>query len=168
MAKNPISCGGFDIDANTLRIVMKNGRPTLEVIGGISVGESDIDLSVYVRKDEDNTLEGDLNLNGNSVKGALEVSTNGPAPVYIGSTIKPSGTVGARITGIAGSGGIAIVKPDTVDTYEPIAIADPTNVNHAATKRYVDESFESKFAQAMENYLNSAEGQAKIRSIVNG
>lgn len=168
MAKNPITCGGFDIDSNTLRIVKKDGRPTLEVIGGVTVGSGEVDLSVYVRKDEDNTLEGDLNLNGNSVKGALEVSTNGPAPLYIGSTIKPSGTTGARITGLVGSAGIAIVKPDTVDEYEPITIADPTSANHAATKRYVDESFNSKFAQAIEDYLNSAEGQAKIRSIIGG
>lgn len=41
MAKNPITCGGFNIDANTLRVVTKNGRPTLEVIGGVTVDGND-------------------------------------------------------------------------------------------------------------------------------
>lgn len=29
MTKNPIPCGGFDYDANTLRFIERDGRPTL-------------------------------------------------------------------------------------------------------------------------------------------
>ena len=46
MAKNPITCGGFDIDANKLRVVMKNNRPTLEAIGGVMVDNNETILCV--------------------------------------------------------------------------------------------------------------------------
>ena len=259
MSKNPIPCGGFDYDANTLRFIERNGRPTLEVIGGVQVGEGDIDLTRYLRKDGD-IMEGhldmdghnisdvhvlanqlslfnddktaaihlrmdntndelcvttetgetdealplaqinvgeptkdthvvnrkyfrenlqfsvpfssagfatrDLNMGGYALTGVQKFSTNGSAPVFIGSTIEPEGTVGARITGLAGTGGIAVVKPDTIDEYEPITVADPTDADHAATKRYVDNRLPIEFAIAIEEYLNSVEGQAKIRAII--
>ena len=60
-AQNPIPCGGFDYDANTLRFIERNGRPTLEVIGGVQVGEGDIDLTRYLRKDGD-VMEGNLDV----------------------------------------------------------------------------------------------------------
>lgn len=165
MPKNPIPCGGFDYDANTLRFIERDGRPTLEVIGGITVGEGEIDMTQYLRI-EGGTMQGNLNMNDYAITRAQKFSTNGAAPVFIGSTIEQEGTLGARITGVVGGEGLAIVQPDTVDTYAPIAVADPADADHAATKRYVDETYDEKFATSINDYLNSVEGQALIRSIV--
>ena len=46
-----------------------------------------------------------------------ETSTDGEAPVYIGSTIETGVTNASRITGIAG-GGVAIVRANTQSTYD--------------------------------------------------
>lgn len=261
MPKNLIPCGGFDYDPNTLRFADRDGRPTLEVIGGVSVTSDEIDMTRYLRRDGD-IMEGnldmaghnisdvhvianqvsvtnadktaavhlrmdetsnelcvttetgetdealplsqinvgepikethavnraylrsslqtavpfssggfanrDLNMNNHALTGVQKFSTNGSAPVYIGSTIEPSGTTGGRITGLAGTNGLAVVKPDTVEEYVPVAVGTPTDANHAATKQYVDDGFAAKFASAIDEYLNSSEGQAMIRSIVAG
>ena len=44
--KNLITCGSFDVDANTSRAVMKNNQPTLEVIDGVMVGNNETILGV--------------------------------------------------------------------------------------------------------------------------
>lgn len=83
-------------------------------------------------------VNGNINMNSNAITNIQKLHVDGEAPVYIGSTIETGVTNASRITGIAG-GGVAIVRANTQSTYDPLFIADPTNINHAATKKYVDE-----------------------------
>lgn len=87
-------------------------------------------------------VNGNINMNSNAITNIQKLHVNGEAPVYIGSTIETGVTNASRITGIAG-GGVAIVRANTQSTYDPLFIADPTNINHAATKNYVDNKLTS-------------------------
>lgn len=87
-------------------------------------------------------VNGNINMNSNAITNIQKLHVNGEAPVYIGSTIETGVTNASRITGIAG-GGVAIVRANTQGTYDPLFIADPTNINHAATKGYVDNKLTS-------------------------
>lgn len=87
-------------------------------------------------------VNGNINMNSNAITNIQKLHVDGEAPVYIGSTIETGVTNASRITGIAG-GGVAIVRANTQSTYDPLFIADPTNINHAATKKYVDEKLAS-------------------------
>lgn len=87
-------------------------------------------------------VNGNINMNSNAITNIQKLHVDGEAPVYIGSTIETGVTNASRITGIAG-GGVAIVRANTQSTYDPLFIADPTNVNHAATKNYVDNKLTS-------------------------
>lgn len=82
-------------------------------------------------------VNGNINMNSNAITNIQKLHVDGEAPVYIGSTIETGVTNASRITGIAG-GGVAIVRANTQSTYDPFFVADPTNINHAATKNYVD------------------------------
>ena len=84
-------------------------------------------------------VNGNINMNSNAITNIQKLHVDGEAPVYIGSTIETGVTNASRITGIAG-GGVAIVRANTQSTYDPLFIADPTNVSHAATKKYVDDA----------------------------
>lgn len=87
-------------------------------------------------------VNGNINMNSNAITNIQKLHVNGEAPVYIGSTIETGVTNASRITGIAG-GGVAIVRANTQGTYDPLFVANPTNVNHAATKGYVDNKLTS-------------------------
>lgn len=87
-------------------------------------------------------VNGNINMNSNAITNIQKLHVDGEAPVYIGSTIETGVTNASRITGIAG-GGVAIVRANTQGTYDPLFIADPTNINHAATKNYVDNKLTS-------------------------
>lgn len=87
-------------------------------------------------------VNGNINMNSNAITNIQKLHVDGEAPVYIGSTIETGVTNASRITGIAG-GGVAIVRANTQSTYDPLFIADPTNINHAATKGYVDNKLTS-------------------------
>ena len=87
-------------------------------------------------------VNGNINMNSNAITNIQKLHVDGEAPVYIGSTIETGVTNASRITGIAG-GGVAIVRANTQSTYDPLFIADPTNINHAATKNYVDNKLTS-------------------------
>ena len=87
-------------------------------------------------------VNGNINMNSNAITNIQKLHVDGEAPVYIGSTIETGVTNASRITGIAG-GGVAIVRANTQGTYDPLFIADPTNINHAATKNYVDNKLAS-------------------------
>ncbi len=87
-------------------------------------------------------VNGNINMNSNAITNIQKLHVDGEAPVYIGSTIETGVTNASRITGIAG-GGVAIVRANTQGTYDPLFVANPTNVNHAATKGYVDNKLTS-------------------------
>lgn len=87
-------------------------------------------------------VNGNINMNSHAITNIQKLHVDGEAPVYIGSTIETGVTNASRITGIAG-GGVAIVRANTQGTYDPLFVANPTNVNHAATKGYVDNKLTS-------------------------
>lgn len=86
---------------------------------------------------DDGKIDSDLNMNEHGIVNAHRISTDGPAPLYIGSTIEPTGTTAPRLTG-SNDGTAAFVKADTQATYVPVSVGAPTSTNHATTKEYVD------------------------------
>lgn len=48
---------------------------------------------------DDGMIDSDLNMNEHGIVNAHRISTDGPAPLYIGSTIEPTGTNAPRLTG---------------------------------------------------------------------
>lgn len=87
-------------------------------------------------------VNGNINMSSHAITNIQKLHVDGEAPVYIGSTIETGVTNASRITGIAG-GGVAIVRANTQGTYDPLFVANPTNINHAATKGYVDNKLTS-------------------------
>ena len=86
---------------------------------------------------DDGKIDSDLNMNEHGIVNAHRISTDGPAPLYIGSTIEATGTNAPRLTG-SNDGTAAFVKADTQATYVAVSVGAPTSVNHATTKDYVD------------------------------
>lgn len=94
------------------------------------------------------TMTGDIDMGGNSVTNAQKIHVDGAAPLYLGSTIEPTGTTGTRLTGTT-SGAAAFVKADKQSEYVPVYVGTPTENDHSANKKYVDDS-----AAAVRQYAN--------------
>ena len=86
---------------------------------------------------DDGLVDSDLNMNEHSIINAHRISTDGPAPLYLGATIEPTGTNAPRLTGVT-DGSAAFVKADTQAEYVPLSVGTPTANNHAVTKEYSD------------------------------
>lgn len=121
---------------------------------------------VQIITDKGGKMAGNLDMDGYSLKNISELHLDGSAPLYLGATVKPSGTLGSRITGTT-SGEVAVVKADKQADYVPILIGEPTNPNHSATKEYVDSRItQSQLSQyplyyaevngTVDNWCNSA------------
>ncbi len=85
----------------------------------------------------DGKVDSDLNMNEHGIVNAHRISTDGPAPLYIGATIEATGTTAPRLTG-ATDGSAAFVRADTQNTYIPVSVGAPTAESHAVTKEYSD------------------------------
>lgn len=96
----------------------------------------------------------DVDFSEHAITNAQKISTNGVAPVYIGSVIEPSGTEGVKMTGVTG-GGVAFVKPDSQNDYVPVYGGAPTDSNHLTNKQYVDKAI----IDELKAYLESEEGK---------
>ena len=84
------------------------------------------------------TMQGNIDMGDHAITNVQEVELQGSGDgLYIGSVVQPNGTVGARLTGVAG-GAAAFVKPDSQSVYVPVSVGSPTTDNQAATKEYVD------------------------------
>ena len=84
------------------------------------------------------TMQGNIDMGDHAITNVQEVELqNSGDGLYIGSVVQPSGTAGARLTGVAG-GAAAFVKPDSQSVYVPVSVGSPTADKHAATKEYVD------------------------------
>ena len=70
-------------------------------------------------------------MNEHGIVNAHRISTDGPAPLYIGSTIEATGTNAPRLTG-SNDGTAAFVKADTQATYVPVSVGAPTSTNQAS------------------------------------
>lgn len=102
-------------------------------------------------------MNGNIDMSGNGILNVQKIHVDGEAPIYLGSTIETGVTNASRITGIAG-GGAAVVRANTQNTYDPLFIAEPTNINHAATKGYVDSKITSNQLEHNTLYFGLIDG----------
>lgn len=109
----------------------------------------------------DGKVDSDLNMNEHGIVNAHRISTDGPAPLYIGATIEAAGTTAPRLTG-ATDGSAAFVKADTQNTYIPVSVGSPTAGNHAVTKEYSDGKTNALQASAILKSGGKMTGKLKI------
>lgn len=84
------------------------------------------------------TMQGSINMGDHAITNVQEIELQDSGDgLYIGSVVQPTGTAGARLTGVAG-GAAAFVKPDSQSIYVPVSVGSPSQDKHAATKEYVD------------------------------
>lgn len=137
MANNKIPCGGFYFDPSQIKFVKIDGKDVMQIIvttegGGTMIGH-------FYPTTEDGKATMDLDLDAHSIKNAGGISTNGAHPVHFGATVFPKGTVGVKLTS-TNNDELAVVKPETIDTYVPINVGEPVGNNHAATRKYVEDA----------------------------
>ena len=109
----------------------------------------------------DGKVDSDLNMNEHGIVNAHRISTDGPAPLYIGSTIEPKGTVAPRLTGV-NDGTAAFVKADTQSEYASVSVGDPTAESHATSKSYVDGKTQAIQASAILKSGGTMTGKLKL------
>ena len=109
----------------------------------------------------DGKVDSDLNMNEHGIVNAHRISTDGPAPLYIGATIEAAGTNAPRLTG-ATDGSAAFVKADTQNTYIPVSVGAPTAESHAVTKEYSDGKTNALQASAILKSGGKMTGKLKI------
>lgn len=109
----------------------------------------------------DGKVDSDLNMNEHGIVNAHRISTDGPAPLYIGATIEAAGTNAPRLTG-ATDGSAAFVKADTQNTYIPVSVGTPTAESHAVTKEYSDGKTNALQASAILKSGGKMTGKLKI------
>lgn len=109
----------------------------------------------------DGKVDSDLNMNEHGIVNAHRISTDGPAPLYIGATIEAAGTTAPRLTG-ATDGSAAFVKADTQNTYVPVSVGAPTAASHAVTKEYSDGKTNALQASAILKSGGKMIGKLKI------
>ena len=109
----------------------------------------------------DGKIDSDLNMNEHGIVNAHKISTDGPAPLYIGATIEAAGTTAPRLTG-ATDGSAAFVRADTQNTYIPVSVGSPTAESHAVTKEYSDGKTNALQASAILKSGGKMTGKLKI------
>ena len=81
------------------------------------------------------TMDGNINMNEHALTNVQEVELpsagNG---LYVGAVVQPTGTTGARLTGVGNANAAAFVKPDTQDTYVPVRVGTPQTGDDAVNK----------------------------------
>lgn len=109
----------------------------------------------------DGKVYSDLNMNEHAIVNAHKISTDGPAPLYIGSTIESKDTVAPRLTGV-NDGTAAFVKADTQAEYVAVSVGDPTAESHATPKSYVDGKTQAIQASAILKSGGTMTGKLKL------
>lgn len=110
---------------------------------------------------DDGLVDSDLNMNEHGIINAHRISTDGPAPLYLGATIEPTGTNAPRLTGVT-DGSAAFVKADTQAEYVPLSVGAPTANSHAVTKEYSDGKTNALQASAILKSGGKMTGKLKI------
>ena len=85
----------------------------------------------------DGTRTADLDMNEHAIVNVHKISTDGPAPLYIGPTIESGNVNAPRLTATT-AGEAAFVKASTQTDYVPVNVGAPSATTHATTKEYVD------------------------------
>lgn len=123
-----------NLEANKVVVTDDAGKIIASNVDKDKLGYLDT-LNSNVQEQLDNKLSANENIDlaEHAITNAQKISTNGVAPVYIGSVIEPSGTEGVKMTGVTG-GGVAFVKPDSQNDYVPVYGGTPTDSNHLTNK----------------------------------
>lgn len=151
-----------NLETNKIVVTDDAGKIVASNVDKDKLGYLD-NLNSNVQEQLDNKLSANENIDlaEHAITNAQKISTNGVAPVYIGSVIEPSGTEGVKMTGVTG-GGVAFVKPDSQNDYVPVYGGTPTDSNHLTNKQYVDKAIVEK----VKAYLESEEGKAWIKTLL--
>lgn len=151
-----------NLEANKVVVTDDAGKIVASNVDKDKLGYLD-NLNSNVQEQLDNKLSANENIDlaEHAITNAQKISTNGVAPVYIGSVIEPSGTEGVKMTGVAG-GGVAFVKPDSQNDYVPVYGGTPTDSNHLTNKQYVDKAIVEK----VKTYFESEEGKVWIKTLL--
>lgn len=87
------------------------------------------------------TMDGNINMNEHALTNVQEVELpsagNG---LYVGAVVQPTGTTGARLTGVGNANAAAFVKPDTQDTYVPVKVGTPQTGDDAVNRNSLNGS----------------------------
>lgn len=137
MADNKIPCGGFYFDPSQIKFVKIDGKDVMQII--VTTTGGDTLVGHFYPTTEDGRATMDLDLDAHSIRNAGGISTNWAHPIHFGATVFDKGTVGVKLTA-TNNDELAVVKPDTIDTYVPINVGTPTGNNHAATRKYVEDA----------------------------
>lgn len=135
MSNPKIPCGGFYFDPSQFKFVTLEGKKVLQVV--VTTGGGDTVIGHYYPVTEDGKATMDLDLDAHSIRNAGGISTNGSHPIHFGATVFDKGTAGVKLTA-TNNDELAVVKPETIDTYVPINVGEPVGNNHAATRKYVE------------------------------
>ena len=117
---------------------------------------SDSDMSSEPLLLSGGVMDGTLNMGANMIINIQKLHVNGEAPIFIGSTIEPVGTLGVRITGTTDNEA-AVVSPSSHSTYKPIRVGPPTKNEHAVPKSFMEDKLDSKL-----NKTTAQPGQLKV------
>lgn len=129
------------------------------------VGEQDAATKKYVDERSvlgaDGKIDSELDMNEHAIVNVHKISTNGPAPLYIGPTIESVETNSPRLTA-SSDGSAAFVKASTQNEYVPVSVGEPTQTYHAATKDYVDGKTRAIQASAILKSGGTMTGKLKL------
>lgn len=90
------------------------------------------------------TMDGNINMNEHALTNVQEIELpiagNG---LYVGAVVQPTGTTGARLTGVGNANAAAFVKPDTQDSYVPVRVGTPQTGDDAVNKNSLNGALSS-------------------------
>lgn len=90
------------------------------------------------------TMDGNINMNEHALMNVQEIelpsSGNG---LYVGAVVQPTGTTGARLTGVGNANAAAFVEPDTQDSYVPVRVGTPQTGDDAVNKNSLNGTLSS-------------------------
>lgn len=90
------------------------------------------------------TMDGNINMNEHALTSVqeIELPSSGHG-LYVGAVVQPTGTTGARLTGVGNANAAAFVKPDTQDSYVPVRVGTPQTGDDAVNKNSLNGTLSS-------------------------
>lgn len=85
-------------------------------------------------------VSSNINMGENAIENIQKLHIDGQAPLYIGQVVETQDINRPRLTGVVNSNAAAFVKSGSQTEYVPLFVATPSDNNHAATKKYVDDN----------------------------
>lgn len=90
------------------------------------------------------TMDGNINMNEHALMNVQEVELPSSGDgLYVGAVVQPTGTTGARLTGVGNANAAAFVKPDTQDSYVPVRVGTPQTGDDAVNKNSLNGTLSS-------------------------